>query len=162
MFLTTFDILSITIYVNLWKSVHGSLRHGSFDLHQNQSAFVRTHHFNTTRVTAVVLNWILFPFHNVTEEPMTIIILMSNAVIGIRAFHDINQSWSFVLIQLLYDCSCGSRDVWVLCIFPKWNSPASPGKQPHLVQFLTFTVKLLSVVINDKRTTSVVLTTVIN
>lgn len=124
--------------------------------------FIRTHHFNTTRVIAVVVNWNLFPFHSATEQSMTIIIWMSNAVIDVRAFLDINQSWSFVLIQLFYNCSCDYRDVWVLCIFPKWNRPASPGKQPHLVQFLTFTVKLTSMVINDKRTTSVVITTIIH
>jgi hypothetical protein len=34
-------------------------------------------------------------FHIATEQSMTIIIWMSNAVIGVRALHAINQSWSF-------------------------------------------------------------------
>jgi len=59
------------------------------------------------------------------------------------------------LIQQSHDFSCGSRNVWLLCIFPIWNRHVSPDQQHRLVP-------LTSMVIYDKRTTSVVLAAIIN
>ena len=59
------------------------------------------------------------------------------------------------LIQLFSDCSCGSRNVWLLCIFPIWNRPATPEQQHRLVP-------LTSMVIYNKRTTSVVFAAIID
>ena len=82
-----------------------------------------------------------------------------HAIIGVRAFHDINQSWIFfnTIVPWLF--------LWFQkCMFTMYfsNMPASPEQYHRLVQFLTFIFKLTSMVIYDKRTTSVILTAIIN
>ena len=93
MFLNTFDSLSITIYVNRWTPLYGSLRQDSFDMHQNQSTFHidASCQYNKSYCCCCELKhgYLSYCYRTINDN------YNMDEQRSVRALHAINQSWSF-------------------------------------------------------------------